>query len=223
VHTSETHLLDVAREFLFPGGEDVARRVKAVRITERGKMQTAPKARPIAFTAEQLIDARTSRFRWESRFRGGLGFFKVIDAYEDGRGSLTIRAGILPVKKMAGPDFDLGELQRYLAAFALCPPMLLNHQSLVWTPVQPHVIRVADGHAVIDLEFDDRGCPIGFHGERPRVVGNQSVPTPWSGRAGDFREWDGIRVAGTTEASWQLSDGPFRYYQSEVTSVTALE
>ncbi len=214
--------MDVVREFLFPGGEDVARRVKAIRLTERGEMKMAPNARPIAFTAEQTIDAGSSRFRWEARYRGGLGFFNVIDAYGDGRGSLTIRAGIVPVKKMAGPDFDLGELQRYLASLALCPPMLLNHRTLVWTPLQAYVIRVADGDAAIDLEFDERGRPVGFHGERPRVAGNHSVPTPWSGKAVDFRDWDGIRVASGTEASWQLPEGPFRYYQSEITSVTAL-
>lgn len=214
--------MTVVRGFLFPGGEDVARRVNAVRVTERGEMQMTPAARPIAFTSEQRIDARASRFRWEARFRGGLGFFKVVDAFQDGRGSLTIRAGILPVKKMEGPDFDLGELQRYLASFAFCPPMLLNHGSLVWTPLRPGLIRLEEGRAAIDLQFDECGCPTGFCGERPRVIGNQSHLTPWSGHASDFRDWDGIRVAGLTEAWWQLPEGPFRYYQSEVTSVTAL-
>jgi hypothetical protein len=210
------------RGFCFPGGEDAARRVKSIRITERGEMQTAPQARAIAFTAKMEIDARTSRIRWEARFRGGLGFFNVIDAYEDGRGSLTIRAGVLPVKKMAGPDFDRGELQRYLASFAMCPPMLLNNRSLVWTPLETGGMRVSEGAAAIDLEFDDRGCPVGFHGERPRGVGSSTILTPWSGRAGDFRDWDGIRVAGSTEAFWQLPEGPFRYYRSEITSAMAL-
>jgi hypothetical protein len=214
--------LDAVRGFCFPGGEDAARHVRAIRITERGEMQTAPAARPLSFTAEHWIDAHTSRFRWEARFRGTLGLFKVIDSYEDGRGSLAIRAGMVPVKKMAGPDFDLGELLRYLASFALCPPMLLNHDALVWTPIEPGVIRLQEGHATIDLEFDKHGCPVGFHGQRPRLVGSRGILTPWSGRAGDFRDWDGIRVAGAIEASWQLSDGPFRYYQSTITSVMAL-
>jgi hypothetical protein len=48
------------------------------------------------------------------------------------------------------------------------------------------------------------------------------VITTWSGRAGDFRDWDGIRVPGRTEVSWHLPEGPFRYYQSEITSVAAL-
>jgi hypothetical protein len=222
VNITEAHLLDAVRGFCFPGGEDAARRVKAIRITERGEMQTAPKARAIAFTAKMEIDARTSRIRWEARFRGGLGFFNVIDAYEDGRGSFTIRAGVLPVKKMSGPDFDRGELQRYLASFAMCPPMLLNNRSLVWTALETGGMRVCEGAASIDLEFDDRGCPVGFHGERPRAVGSWIVLTPWSGRAGNFRDWDGIRVAGHTEAFWQLPEGLFRYYQSEITSVMAL-
>jgi hypothetical protein len=222
VNPTEIHLLDAVRAFCFPGGEDAARRVKAIRITERGEMQTAPKARAIAFTARQEIDACASRFRWEARFRGGLGFFNVIDAYEDGRGFMTIRAGVLPLKKMAGPDFDVGELQRYLASFAFCPPMLLNNRSLVWTPVRPGLVRVQEGGAAIDLEFDEHGCPVDSRCERPRMVGSQAVLTPWSARAGDFRDCDGIRVGGRTEASWHLPEGPFRYYQSEVTSLMAL-
>jgi hypothetical protein len=222
VHATEIPSLDAARSFCFPGGEEAARRIKAIRITERGEMQTAPKARPIAFTADAVIDARESRIRWQARFRGGLGFFNVIDAYENGRGFLAIRAGILPVKKMAGPDFDLGELQRYLASFALCPPMLLNHDALVWTPVRPGVVQVREGQAAIDLHFDERGCPVEFHGQRPRMVGSQTALTPWSGRGSDFREWDGIRVVGRTEASWLLPEGPFRYFQTEITSATTL-
>jgi hypothetical protein len=221
VHTTEIHLLDAVRSFCFPGGEEAARRVKSVRITERGEMQTAPNARPVAFTAHQEIDARSSRFRWEAKFQGGLGLFTVVDAYEDNHGFMAFRAGILPLKKLAGPDFDLGELQRYLASFALCPPMLLSHESLVWTVLEPGFLRIRDGRAAIDLEMDQQGCPVAFHGERPRSAGSRSIVTPWSGRAADFREWDGIRFAGRTEAWWQLPDGPFRYYQSEVTSVMA--
>jgi hypothetical protein len=214
--------LDAVRAFCFPGGENAARRVKAVRITERGEMQTAPQARAIGFTARLEIDARESRFRWEARFRGGLGFFNVIDAYGNGHGYMAIRAGILPLKKMSGPDFDLGELQRYLAAFPLCPPMLLNHPSLIWTPVGPGIVRLQQGDAAVDLEIDDRGCPAEIRGHRPRTAGSRAVLTPWRARAADFRDWDGIRVAGRTEAWWEFPEGPFRYFQSEITSVMAL-
>jgi len=222
VNTIETPLLDLVRAYCFPAGEDAARRIRAVRIAERGEMQTAPQARPIGFTAEMEIDARASRFRWAAQFRGGLRLFSVVDAYENGRGRLSLRAAALPLKTMAGPDFDRGELLRYLASFALCPPMLLNHPSLVWTPAGPHAIELRDGDAALELQFDDSGCPAAFRGERPRTVGSRAVTTGWSGRAAGFREWDGIRVAGQTEASWHLDGGPFLYYRSDVTAVTTL-
>jgi hypothetical protein len=72
------------------------------------------------------------------------------------------------------------------------------------------------------MEFDERGCPVESRCERPRTAGSRNVLTPWSGRSGDFREWDGIRVSGRTEAWWQLPEGPFRYFQSEITSVMAV-
>lgn len=221
MNTTESHLLDGVRAFCFPGGEEAARRIRAVQITERGEMQTAPNARRIEFTSTLEIDARQSRFRWQAQFRGGLRLFSVTDAYEDGRGYLAIRAGVLPLRKMTGPEFDRGELQRYLASFALCPPMLLNHRTLSWMPVAPNAVRVAEAGVSIDLECDERGRPVGFSGDRPRMLGNRAVLTAWRGSADDFRDWDGIRVAGRTEAYWQLPEGEFRYYRSEITSVMA--
>lgn len=186
-------------------------------------MQSAPQAQATSFTAEQEIDSRRSRFRWEARFRGGI--FHVTDAYDQGRGWLSIRVGIVPVKKMTGPDFDRGELQRYLASAALCPPMLLNHPSLTWS-AEGQGLQVRDSHdntgATIKLDIAENGALAGFRGERPRTIGNRTILTPWFGRASDFVDWDGIRVPRRTEAYWELPDGPFRYYWSEITSFMAL-
>lgn len=204
------------RAFCFPGGAAVACQVRSMRLAERGEMWMAPGARAIPFTAQMDIDARHSGFRWEARCRGGLRFFTVTDAYRDGHGSLAIRAGILPLRRLEGPDFDRGELQRYLVSFALCPSMLLSNSGLEWSAVQPGRWRVAEGATSVELEFDASGCPVSSHCDRPRTVGNHAVLTPWTGRADGFREWDGIRIAGRTEAWWHLADGPFRYYASEI-------
>jgi hypothetical protein len=216
--------LALVRAFCFPGGEDAARRVRAVRLTERGEIRSAPGARWMAFTAEEEIEAARTRFRWEARFGGGrLGFFRVTDAYEDGHGQLAIRVGgIVPVKKVAGPDADKGELQRYLASFPSCPAMILNNPSLEWSATGPLTFRVRDvadpAGAAVEIEIDERGCPLGARAERPMLVGNQAVPTPWLASGGDYRERDGLRIGMRMEASWRLPGGPFMYYRAEVTS-----
>ncbi|HYW43146.1 MAG TPA: DUF6544 family protein [Bryobacteraceae bacterium] len=209
------------RAFCFPGGEEAARKVCAVKTTQRGEMRTTPEARWMPFTAEETIDARRSRFRWDARFQGGaLG---VTDAYEDGRGRLVIKlGGVVPVKKMTGPDLDKGELQRYLASVISCPPMVLNHASLEWTAAGPSTLRVRDRDdptgATIDLEIDADGRPLMCRANRPRLVGKQSAQTPWSGRCSEFREWEGLRVAGRMEVAWHLPEGEFTYFREEVTA-----
>jgi hypothetical protein len=214
----------LVRTFFFPDGEDAARSIVRVRITERGGMQSDPRARPISFTSEQEIDARRSRFRWEARCARGL--LRVIDAYKDGRGMVSLRAGILPMKKMSGPDFDRGELQRYLAAVPLCPPMLLHHPGLEWTDSGGGAwgLRDTAGPAgvQVDLRLPHDDGTVVFTAQRPRWLGNAAVATPWSARAAEFRDRDGMRVPIRLEAFWQLTEGPFRYYWSEITAVALL-
>jgi len=114
-------LLASLRAFLFPHGEDAARQVRAVKVTERGEFRAAPNARWIPYTAENVIQATCSGFRWDARLSSGIRLTGVTDAYENGHGRLVVKAGcLIPVKKATGPEFDIGELQRYLAS----PPLM---------------------------------------------------------------------------------------------------
>jgi hypothetical protein len=211
------------RAFCLPGGEESARRVNVVRIAERGEFRSAPNARWGPFTSELEIDARRSRFRWDARFRGGArGFFGVTDAYENGAGRLTIRVGGVPVKKMTGLEFDKGELQRYISSFVMCPPMLINNPSLVWTAAGPSTLRVCDRDdptgATVDVDVDGEGSPVLIRAERPRSVGSQAPLTPWFAVASEFREREGLRIPNRLVVSWGLPEGPFDYYRGEVVS-----
>jgi hypothetical protein len=214
--------------FLFPGGEEAARSVTAVRISERGEMRMSPEARWIPFTAEEIIEARHSSFRWQARLSSSrLTPVTVTDAYENGHGYLTVKAaGLIPLRKLTGADVDRGELQRYLASTMFCPPALLNHSSLEWTAVGAHVLRVQDRNgpagATVDLEITADGRPVACRAERPRLVGKNSVLTPWWGNYLEFRQWEGLQVASRLEVSWQLPQGPFTYFRSQLASLGRL-
>jgi len=221
-------LLARLRQFCFPGGEEAARSVSGVRIAEQGEMRMSPEARWIPFTAEQTIEARRSSFRWVARLSSRrLTPVTVTDAYEDGHGYLVIKAaGLIPLKKVTGVDADRGELQRYLASIMFCPPALVNHPSLEWNAVGPLILRMRDRNdptgATVDLEITPEGRPVTCRAERPRLVGKQSVLTPWWGSYLEFREWEGWQVASRLEVSWQLPEGPFTYFRSELTRLAAL-
>ncbi|MGE5724948.1 MAG: DUF6544 family protein [Acidobacteriota bacterium] len=220
-------LLCRLRQFCLPR-EDAARAVSAVRIAEQGEMRMSPEARWIPFTAEQTIEARRSSFRWQARLSGNrLTSVTVTDAYENGHGYLTLKAaGFVPLKRITGADVDQGELQRYLASIAFCPPALLNHASLEWKAVASQTLRVRDRKdetgATVDLEMTEEGHPLTCRAQRPRLVGKHSVLTPWWGSYLEFSEWEGLRVASRLEVSWQLPQGPFAYFRSRLTSFQVL-
>jgi hypothetical protein len=210
------------RAYCFPGGEEAALSVRAVKTTQRGEIRSGPNARWMSFTAQEVIDARQSSFRWEASIGGGIKLMTVTDAYEQGHGRLVMSVGgLVPVKKIAGPDVDRGELQRYLASIVFCPPALLNHSSLEWTEVEPLTLRVQDRNVScvwVYLTLDEQGKPFGCCADRPRLVGKQSVLTPWSAMCSDFREVEGMRVPGHLEVLWHLPEGPFTYFREDVTS-----
>lgn len=221
-------LLSRLRRFCFPVGEDASRSVTAFRITEQGEMRMSPEARWIPFTAEQTIDARRSSFRWTARLSSSrVAPVTVTDAYEEGHGYLTVKAaGVIPLKKVTGPDADQGELQRYLGSIVFCPPAMLNHPSLHWSAAGPLSLRVRDGNdntgATVNLEISPDGRPVACRARRPRLVGKQSVLTPWCGNYLDFAEYEGMRVASRLEVSWQLPEGIFTYFRSRLTSLVCL-
>jgi hypothetical protein len=200
--------------------------VAEIRTEQRGEMRTSQEARWIPFTAHESISATRSRFCWEARIGGGrFGFLTVSDAYGTDGGRLVIKAGgLIPVKTLKGPDFDRGELQRYLSEMALCPPLLLHNSSLEWTVLSPEVIRVRDRAApetTVEVEVGEDGSPSGCRAERPRMAGKQTVRTPWRGSAMEFRQWEGMRIASRVEASWMLETGAFTYFRSEIISCDA--
>ena len=227
--TAETQaLLARLRTFCFPRDEDAARRIHFIKTTQRGELRTALGARWMPFTAEEVYDTRRSCFRWNARLGGGrLGWVDVTDAYERGHGYLVMKlGGLVPVKKIVGPDMDKSELQRYLGSVVTYAPAIVNHASLEWTATATRTLRVRDREdptaATVDLDLGEDERPLRCHADRPRLVGKQSILTPWFGTCAEFRAWEGFKMASRVEAGWQLPTGPFVYYRSEITSFTVL-
>ncbi len=216
-------LSDRLRQYCFPGGEDRARQIRAVRTTQRGEIRGGPDARWLPFTAEEEIDATSSRFRWVAR----AGRITVTDAYEDGHGRLQVKAaGLIPISKATGPDVDQGELQRYLASAVFCPPMLLNHRLLECVEIGPATLQLREREhpsgATVDVELAEDGRPAICRAMRPRLIGKRAELTAWSGTASEPREWEGLRVASRLEVFWHLPADSFSYFRTEVLTWTVV-
>lgn len=187
----------------------------------------ADAGRWIPFTAEETIDATRSSFCWQARLDPGkLGSPTVTDKYKNGHGRLVVKlGGILPVKRVTGYDVDRGELQRYLASIVFCPAMLLNHPSLVWTTVNEFTLRVRDHNdrtrASVDLEINEHGCPLAIRADRPRLVGKESILTPWEGTCDGYHEKEGMRTPTRVKVAWHLPEGTFTYFRAEIATFSA--
>jgi len=215
--------------FCFPNGEEVCRSIRGVRTTQTGELRMSPEARWIPFTASEFIDATSSCFRWEARLDPGkIGSPTVIDSYENRHGCVAVRlGGVIPLKKITGPDVDKAEIQRYLASILFCPTILLKHPTLEWVAVGPYTLRVGDRQdptgAKVDIEMANEECPFLVRTMRPRLVGKKSIVTPWVGMGSAFREKDGMRIPTRLEVAWELAEGTFDYFRCELTSFTVVK
>lgn len=228
VSTETNSLLTLLRAFCFAEGEESIWPIRAIVLEETGSLQMAPGARPIPFTSKQRTDCTRSSFLWKAHLNPGkLSSATVVDTYEDGHGWIAVKAiGLILAKTFAGRDVDLGELQRFLASVALCPATLLNHPTLEFQTLEPLTLRISDQKdalgAFVDIVLSQDGEPIECRAQRPRLAGKRSILTPWRTHGSEFRVFEGLRVPTHLEAQWDLPEGPFVYYRSEITSFRCL-
>jgi hypothetical protein len=219
-------LIERIKSFSFSGGDLAARGVRAIKSAQRGEIRSGPESRWVSFTAEEYVEATQSTFRWDARLGIGLGGVRVIDAYENGHGRLVVKKGPLKFKQFTGPEFDKGELQRYLAYLNYCPPMIENNPSLQFAEIGPNTLRVSDKSdktgASVDLDIHDAGRVIMTRAIRPMAVGSRILMAPWSATTNDFRECEGLRIPFSMEASWAVSGGTFTYIRITLTSAAVI-
>ena len=212
------------KSFLIPGGDEVVSGINRIRLQEQGQIRSGPQARWAPFTAEETVEVRRSGFVWEARIRTArLMTVQVTDAYENGHGWAMAKIAGVPVKSGKGPEYDKGEMQRYLAS--LTPPALVNHPHLAWTAIEPNILQVKDATdptgTTVDFVVDEEGRPVEMRAQRPMTVGKTTVRTPWSALGTLHREWNGMRMPTVREAVWHLPEGSFTYFRSEVTAISA--
>jgi hypothetical protein len=158
----------------------------------------------------------------------GTGLFSVLvtDAYEDGHGRLSLSKGPIQLKKLAGPDVDKGELQRYLAYVGYCPAMLMNNPALDFSAVGDRTLQVRDRldttRASVEVDLAESGGPVLVRAVRPMVIGKRVIPTTWSATGGDSQEYEGLRAWRHLEAAWHPPEGSFMYIRIDLTSLTIL-
>lgn len=204
-----------------PRGSVTAR---ATWLRQRGEMRFSPDRPWMPFEAEQSFRADRIDFRWVARVRmAPLVRATVVDAFEDGVGSLVARVlGFVPVARARGPETDVGEVLRGLAELPWRPMALGKGRSVTFEEISPDRLRATfdDGktRATVEFDVDHDGRVVSARApSRPRRVGKAAVDTPWSGTFHEYGEFDGVRVPTAAEVTWHLPAGPFTYWRARVT------
>jgi hypothetical protein len=201
---------------------------RRVRFAQVGEMQLKP-GRWLPFAAEQEMAVDRVEFAWRARFRmAPLVSLRVVDWYRDGDGGLAVRLwGRVPVTRARGAEVVKGEAMRYLAELPWVPQAMAANRDLEWRAVDESTVEVATPivgvRVAVLFRFDADGdiCRMSA-GARGRMVGKETVPTPWSGTYTDYESFDGVRVPTKAELAWLLPGGPFTYFRSRLHSFEAL-
>lgn len=214
-------LPDIVRAYATHAGGSIGGPT-SVHLRHRATLVTDQRRPPIDIGADQWLATCRTDLVWVGR---GSMFglpVSVIDSFVDGTGLLEARlAGVLPVAKGLGTDFDKGELQRYLSELPVHPDAILNNAQLRWRQIDDKVVEVSGtsrtGPASVRLFFDASGDIASLEAaDRPMTVGSTTVPTLWRGQFSKYKQFGRYRIPSYGEVSWVLSEGPFTYWKGEI-------
>jgi hypothetical protein len=202
--------------------------IKRVRITHEGTFNASSDAEHWApFRSVETFTISPPGLIWDARIRMMPGVTaRVRDAYVHGIGAMRATLfGVVPLVDASGtPEMAAGALQRYLAEAPWFPTALLPVNGVDWSPVDEHRAwaTLTDGSTTVTLEFRfDEYCEVRevYTPRRFRQVGDEAVPTPWSGAHSDHKPWAGMRIPTSGEARWHLPDRMLPYWRGRVVDV----
>ena len=211
----------IVSDFALRNGGSTGRE-KPIQLEHRAMLTVDRDRPPISVRAEQWLSPTHSAIAWVGR--GGMFGIPVtvIDSFVAGRGRLEARLlGTLKVAGGSGPDFDKGELQRYLSELPVHPDAILNNGALHWEQLDGRTVEVTaesgTGRASVMFMFDADGDIVGMLApDRPMSVDVGTVPTKWRGSYAEYRHVGAYRIPTHGEVGWEFPDGLFTYWRGDI-------
>ena len=152
-------LLERIRHVAMPDGPVECRETW---LRQEGEMRFAPDRPWMPFEAEQWFEGKGIDFRWQARVRmAPFVRVNVVDAFENGAGTLTARVFGIPVARARGPEIDKGEALRGLAELPWRPFAFGEAQEVTWEATVAGNLRATydDGRTRETVEFEGAHFP----------------------------------------------------------------
>lgn len=194
---------------------------------QKAQLFTSASQPAIAHSAEQWTLTRRPGIVWSAAGTMYGVPVVVVDAFVAGRGVFEAKlAATLKVAGGEGPDYDRGELLRWLSELPIYPDAILNATELVWQQIDATTVSVTapsgSGPATLRFGFDEGGDIVSMVADdRPMDRGGVAVPTVWRGLYAQYRQFGPYRIPSWGEVGWELPDGLFTYWKGELVSYAA--
>jgi hypothetical protein len=181
---------------------------------------------------DQFNDAAgPARFVYLHARLGGLLPFNGRDKYQDGHGSMIIRAlGLIKIADAESAHMDQSGLATFLAEALMLPSAALRPY-MRWEAIDGLSARAFITHAGRTVSgifrFNDAGEFTAFDTDDRWQDGHDDAPIPWRIEASGYREMGGdmgvdmggFRLATDYKAIWREKAGDFQYFRGRLGKV----
>ncbi|MBL7006630.1 MAG: hypothetical protein ISR78_06090 [Spirochaetia bacterium] len=191
--------------------------ISSVYLKHDGQFKTALDRNWIPIKGEQHFTIEKPGFLWKGRTL----LFTVWDAFISGKGEIKVfLLNLFKVVDGEGPEYDQGELLRWLGESVWFPTNLLPSTRLQWTAINGDEAKLTfhykDQILNYKVSFNEKGEITQL--ETQRYMGNENLET-WIGRVSDYEEVNGMKIPMRIEAFWKLSDGEHSYAQFTIRDI----
>lgn len=164
----------------------------------------------------ERFDAPHRLFFMDTKMKG----LPVAVLHDFNRDQATMRvrlAGLANVVDISGPELTRTETVTVLNDIAFFAPSRLTDQRLEWTAIDDTSARVdftlGSNTVSAELIFNEAGELVDFVSEDRGMLEKDGSLTiaRWTTPLGNYREFDGWRLASEGNAIWHLPEGPFTY------------
>lgn len=182
---------------------------ETARIRHSGTFKTGIGKDWIAITGEQYYTFKKPGFIW----KGETSMFTARDMFFNDKGSLKVTLfSLLNIVDAKGPEYDQGELLRWLGECMWFPAALLPGEYISWSAVDSST-------SMLNMKY--RGLSIYYkvnfnekdeisRMETKRYMDGSRFET-WIGVPSDYREFNGTVIPFKIEGAWNLDTGYFAY------------
>ncbi|WP_026944820.1 DUF6544 family protein [Algoriphagus marincola] len=151
--------------------------------------------------------------------------FKIFgrDQFKDGIGEMLIRIGAaIPIVDESGDKINEGSLQRFLGELVWMPSLAL-HPGISWKELDKYTaeatLKINQTSGSGTFHFNDGGDFVRFEALRFYENKEDSKRFPWILKVEEYRDFEGIRIPSTMNATWKLPERDWTWLRLQIDSI----